>query len=155
MVTNARPVGKGNFWIFVDGILTATCTKVKIPKRTLGVTSSRAGGASRKRKGLSGHVDFDMLVLTKIIADDVTDVPMWLWLTSGLNSKLNIGLPAVGVERIITVVLMNVAKIPRRTWICTGCLPVSIDPEELDGDSDDAAIETLEFEIDDLDTIPT
>jgi len=154
MVTNARPIGKGNFLVIVDGIPVATCVKVKPPKRTAGVTSSRAGGAARKRKSLSGHVDFETLTLTKIIASDVSDAAMFIWLTLGIDSTLNIGSPASTVERIIMIVPTDVSKVPRRTYICTGCLPIVLDPEELDGDSDDAMMETLEFEVDDVQYIP-
>ena len=139
------PIAKGNWRVFLEGLLSGVVTHVKIPKTAYGVVSAHPGGAPSAITAPSGNIKYDDMTMQMIMAEGLPDI-LYLWYRSILDPLTGLGLPAVLAYRPIIIVGSNNSNIPQKTWYAQ-IWPSEREWDELEGGSDDPMKVTMTFKV--------
>jgi len=139
------PVSKGNWKIFLDGILSGIVTNVKIPAVTHGEVSAHPGGAPSMVTAPSGNITYDDLTMQYALAENVPDL-LYVWFNSIVDPVTGFGVPAVAGYRPMKLTAFNNTNIPQRGWF--GLVwPQKREWDEFEGGSDDPMKLTMTFKV--------
>ena len=144
-IISTAPVAKGNWQVFLAGLLGAVCTHVKIPAVTLGEVTAHPGGAPSKITAPSGNIVYDDMTMKCVLAEGIPDT-LLLWWKSIVNPLTGFGLPATAAYRPITVVHLNNSFLPLKTWVAL-IWPQKREWDELEGGSDDPSTVDMTFKV--------
>jgi len=139
------PIAKGNWRIFLEGLLSGVATNVKIPKTALGVVSAHPGGAPSAITAPSGNIKYEDMMIKMIMAEGLPDL-LYVWYRSILDPLTGLGLPAMLAYRPVIFVGSNNSNFTQRTWYGT-IWPFDRDWDEFEGGSDDPSTVTMNFKV--------
>jgi phage tail-like protein len=122
-----------NFIVEIDGVTRAGFTAVSGLTSTVDVISYREGAESRVRK-LPGLVKYSPLMLKRGLT---VDRSLWLWHRAVLNGDVQ--------RRNVSVVLLDAARAPVARWNFLDAWPARWEGPELNAQSSDVLIESLEI----------
>lgn len=142
MAAPADPFEGSNFQVEINGLVSASFSKVELPQAVVDEVAHRSGtdktSASRKAPGLS---HYSHLVLTRGLT---TDLELWRWWTAARD-----GDPSV--DRDVTVRLLDATRSPVLSWRFHNAFPVVYRVTPLDAASSDAVLEAVELAFDAMD----
>jgi hypothetical protein len=144
-VVTSIPVAKGNWQIFLQGLLSAVCTRVKIPAVTYGEVTAHPGGAPSRVSGPSGTIEYDDLTMTCVLGEGLPDT-LWLWWQSIVNPLTGFGVPAIAAYRPISISHLTNSFIPQKNWEAT-IWPHKREWDELEGGSNDPSQVVMTFKV--------
>ena len=138
------PAPSYKYGVVINGALMAgftSCTGLEVSRETQEVVE---GGINDHVHVLPGRLKYSHLTLKRGI---ILTSFMWEW--------LHVGMYDVAVKRMpITIVLFNLDGTPARTWAVSDAYPVKWSAGELRSDSNEVAVETVEFAHSGLEFIP-
>ena len=129
------PAPNFKYGVVIGGVLMAgfmSCSGLEVTRETKEVVE---GGINDHVHVLPGPLKSGRLTLKRGI---IFTSFMWEW--------LHVGMYDVSVKRLpIVIVLYSLGGIPTRTWAISDAYPVKWSASELRSDSNEAAVETVEF----------
>jgi phage tail-like protein len=129
------PAPNFKYGVVISGVVMAgftSCSGLEVTRETKEVVE---GGINNHVHVLPGPLRHSHLTLKRGI---VFTSFMWEWLHVGMFDVAVLRLP-------IAIVLYSTAGLPTRTWAVTDAFPVKWSGGELRSDSNEVAVETVEF----------
>lgn len=150
-ITNPR---KGfNFTILIAGVTfnSFLAQKVTIPDREVEVAEH---GDTNHDIKTGGRVKFGNISIEKIMTTSGSDNYFEDWMASIADPLIGGGLTPSFYKRVITITeLAEDGFSPINTWVCNGCWPSKRNAIQLDRQSSDNTIESLELCVDEIEKL--
>lgn len=125
--------------------------KVTIPDREVEVISH---GDINYDVKTGGRVSFGNIMLEKLMVTDGADNYFWDWASSVSDAIIGGGLVPPQYKR--TVIITELAEDGTsilNTWVCNGCWPAKINGQELDRNTGENSIESIEVCVDQVEKL--
>lgn len=139
--TRKNPYQKFNFLVEIDDFAKAGFRTVSGLEKKVNVVEYRDGGDNNSKRKEPGWTDYPNITLTRGMSQD-KDLITWA------NESMNLdGVKATAVQtkRDLTITLNDARQEPVRRWNVYEAFVVSYKFDDLDADSDDFLIETIEL----------
>jgi phage tail-like protein len=130
----ADPIAKFRFGVEIQGVVAGWFTECSELSMEREVTPYREGGVNDYVHQLPNQVSYSRITLKRGMADNV----LWGWFQKGLYDG------QVELHNI-SIVLYDGDRAEAKRWNLVDAYPVKWTGPDLEGDSDQAAIETLEI----------
>ena len=130
----ADPIAKFRFGVEIQGVVAGWFTECSELSLEREVTPYKEGGVNDYVHQLPNHVSFSRITLKRGMADNV----LWDWFQKGLyDGKVEL--------HNVSIVLYDWDRAEAKRWNLVDAYPVKWTGPDLEGDSDNLAIETLEI----------
>jgi phage tail-like protein len=130
----ADPIAKFRFGVEIQGVVAGWFTECSELSMEREVTPYREGGVNDYVHQLPNRVSYSRITLKRGMADNV----LWDWFQKGLYDG------QVELHNI-SIVLYDGDRAEAKRWNLANAYPVKWAGSDLEGDSDQAAVETLEI----------
>ena len=131
--TRTDPYGHFNFIVEIDGVAAAGFTQVTGLASEVEVMTYREGGETRVRQ-LPGLTKYPRLILKRGFTADRT---LWNWHRTALNGKVE--------RKAVQITLLDSARKPVARWNVVDAWPAKWQGPDLNAQSSDVTIESLEL----------
>lgn len=136
-----NPYQKYNFLVEIDGFAKAGFRKCTGLEKKVNVVEYRDGGDNNSKRKEPGWVDFPNITLERGMSQD-TDMHTWSLESMNLDG---LSKTASQIKRDLTITLNDPRQEAVRRWNLYECWVVSYKFDDLDADSDDFIIESIEI----------
>lgn len=139
--TRKNPYQKFNFLVEIDDFAKAGFKTVSGLEKKVNVVEYRDGGDNNSKRKEPGWTDYPNITLTRGMSQD-KDLITWA------NESMNLDgvkKTAVQTKRDLTITLNDARQVPVRRWNVYEAFVASYKFDDLDADSDDFIIETIEL----------
>lgn len=150
MAKFANPRKRFNFSITItpDPINPFLFQKVTVPDIEI---EAVAHGDTNHDIKTPGRVTYGNIVCEKLMASNLGDAYLWSWLDACQSSTIGGGSPPDIIKKVITIEeFAEDGATVLNTWRASGVWPCKLGGQELDRNSSDNSIESVEFCIDKL-----
>lgn len=150
MAKFANPRKKFNFSIQItpEPINPFLFQKVTLPDAEIAKDSH---GDTNHDIHTAGRVSYSNIVCEKLMSSGAGDAYMWSWFDTCQSSMIGGGAPPSMYKKVITIFeYAEDGATVLNTWVATGVWPCVLKGLELDRQSSENTIETVEFSIDKL-----
>lgn len=132
-MTRQDPFRGFRFLIEIDGITSGGFARIKGLSREVKVESYREGGVNEYEHKLITQVSYPVLVLERGLAME----DLWKWAQATADGEVR--------RKTVRISLQNEANEPAWAWLVSHALPVKWTLSDLDAQSSQAVMESLEL----------
>lgn len=131
------PYRENRFLVEIDGIATASFSRVELPDASIADVEYRDGNDPHTDRKLKGSNEYDPLLLERGVTDDSIELYEWFKLVEQGSVDES--------RRSIAVVLLDVSGNPGPRWEFRNAWPARYDAPDLDATGNEVALERLEI----------
>lgn len=136
-----NPYQKFNYLVEIDNFTKAGFKTVSGLEKKVNVVEYRDGGDNNAKRKEPGWTEFSNITLTRGMSQDKDLIG---WANESMNLD-GVKKTSIQIKRDLTITLNDARQVPVRRWNVYDAFVVNYKFDDLDADSDDFVIETIEL----------